>query len=306
MSVRGISRYKILSLIPFLFLLFLNCAETNGKVFSESSSYPSRTSPSEFQSAYKWLVRYDTSQTVFARIDPPAGFVLVADTTDKFAMWLQHLPLKKAGAPVLLYNGKQKNRQDVHAAVIDIDPGTKDLQQCADAVMRLRAEFLFSNGRREEISFNYTSGDKIPYKKWSEGFRPIVKGNKVSWIKNAQASSDYSTFKNYLWNVFNYAGSKSLSGEMKTVSNFKSIKAGDVFIIGGFPGHAMTVIETALNPSTGKKVFLLAQSYMPAQEIHVVRNLENEAFSPWFEIPEGDEIETPEWTFGKNDLKRWP
>jgi hypothetical protein len=40
---------------------------------------------------------------------------------------------------VLLYNGAPKFRQDVHAAVIDIDVGTRDLQQCADATMRLRA-----------------------------------------------------------------------------------------------------------------------------------------------------------------------
>ena len=52
--------------------------------------------------------------------------------------------MKPANAPVLIYTGAQKWRQDVHAAVIDIDVGRRDLQQCADAIMRLRAEWLFA------------------------------------------------------------------------------------------------------------------------------------------------------------------
>ena len=46
---------------------------------------------------------------------------------------------------IFLYNGDLKNRQDVHQAVINIDAGGKeDLQQCADAVMRMKAEYHFS------------------------------------------------------------------------------------------------------------------------------------------------------------------
>jgi hypothetical protein len=44
----------------------------------------------------------------------------------QFCDWLRGLPLKPAGAPVLLFNGAPKFRQDVHAAVIDIDVGTRD------------------------------------------------------------------------------------------------------------------------------------------------------------------------------------
>ncbi len=305
MKLIGIRSKIIVSLIPFLFL-FLNCGQNAQVNETLDLTFIERTSPSKYASLYKWVTHYDSSQTVYARIDPPAGYVISTDSTDKFASWLQHLPLKKAGSPVLLYNGNKKVRQDVHAAVINIDAGTNDLQQCADAVMRLRAEFLYGSGVKDQITFKYTSGDKIPFKKWSEGYRPSVKGNKVNWMKSAAPSTSYPTFKNYLWNVFNYAGSKSLSGEMKPVADFKSIKAGDVLIIGGFPGHAMTVIETAVNPSNGKKVFLLAQSYMPAQEIHIVKNLGDDDLSPWYEIPESDEIETPEWTFLKNNLMRWP
>jgi hypothetical protein len=103
--------------------------------------------------------------------------------------------------------------------------------------------------------------------------------------------------------VFQYAGSASLSKELKSVPN-EDIQPGDVFIQGGSPGHAVQVMDVVKN-AEGKKLFLLAQSYMPAQEMHVLVNLKNDAISPWYEIPEGELI-TPEWTFPANSLKRFP
>lgn len=57
----------------------------------------------------------------------------------------------------------------------------------------------------------------------------------------------------------------------------------------------------------GKKVFLLAQSYMPAQHTHVLVNPNNRGLSPWYELSATDEgyLTTPEWTFQKKDLKRF-
>ena len=59
------------------------------------------------------------------------------------------------------------------------------------------------------------------------------------------------------------------------------MKIGDVFIKGGSPGHAVTIVDIAINPKTNKKVFLLAQSYMPAQEIKILKNPNNSELSPW-------------------------
>lgn len=57
-------------------------------------------------------------------------------------------------------------------------------------------------------------------------------------------------------------------------------KIGDVFIKGGFPGHAVMVVDIAVDESTQEKVFLLAQSYMPAQEIQILKNPNNSHLSP--------------------------
>jgi hypothetical protein len=78
------------------------------------------------------------------RYPPPAGFARVPVEPLSFAEWLRGLPMKSSTAAVLLHTGAQKWRQDVHAGVVDIDVGQRDLQQCADAVMRLRAEWLYS------------------------------------------------------------------------------------------------------------------------------------------------------------------
>ena len=80
---------------------------------------------------------------------------------------------------------------------------------------------------------------------------------------------------------------------------------GDVLIIGGTPGHAETVMDMAVDKQ-GRKVFLLSQSYMPAQEIQVLENPSNPGISPWYELWEAPYmVQTPEYSFRTSDLKRW-
>jgi len=104
--------------------------------------------------------------------------------------------------------------------------------------------------------------------------------------------------------IFNYAGTLSLSKEMKAIT-IDQLNIGDVFIKGGSPGHAVIVVDVATNSETGAKIFLLAQSYMPAQEIQLLKNPSNEDLSPWYSTDFGDVLNTPEWTFYKNELKRF-
>jgi hypothetical protein len=97
----------------------------------------------------------------------------------------------------------------------------------------------------------------------------------------------------------------SLSKELQSVDDLQSVEAGDVFIIGGSPGHAVTVMDIAVNKS-GEKVFMLSQSYMPAQDIHVLKNLNNLNISPWYKVKDiKDVLDTPEYTFEPNNLMRF-
>ena len=128
-------------------------------------------------------------------------------------------------------------------------------------------------------------------------------GNKTEWVQTAAASDSYDTFWKYLEFVFSYAGTLSLSKELKAVP-MADMQIGDVFIRGGSPGHAVIVVDMAADDS-GKKVFLLAQSYMPAQEIQILKNPANTDGSPWYALDNSEEIVTPEWTFATTDLKRF-
>lgn len=60
--------------------------------------------------------------------------------------------------------------------------------------------------------------------------------------------------------VFMYAGTASLSKELRTVP-YTSLQAGDVFIKGGSPGHAVIVVDVAIHPKTKRKFFIGAKLY---------------------------------------------
>lgn len=256
-------------------------------------------------SAPKYCWGYNTSETIVSTISAPKGFSRVEVKMESFAEWLRQLPLKKKGSKVFLYNKKSKRNQNIHHSVVDIDVGNKNLQQCADAVIRLRAEYLFSRSMFEKIHFNFTSGDNAQYLKWKNGFRPVVSGNMVHWKKAKEKNNSYDCFRDYLNSVFMYAGTSSLQKELTKILSTKNIKIGDVFIKGGFPGHAVIVADMAINENTGKKVILLLQSYMPAQNIHILKNTHNKNLSPWYEVKESGNLHTPEWTFNWLDLHRF-
>ncbi|MCF6365721.1 MAG: DUF4846 domain-containing protein [Bacteroidales bacterium] len=162
------------------------------------------------------------------------------------------------------------------------------MQQCADAVMRLRGEYLFGQKRYSDIHFNFLSDGKPRF------FSTYAKGD-----------FSHKKFRKYMDYIFSYANTASLKKELKKVESPRNIQIGDVFIQKGNPyGHAVSVMDVAKN-DTGEIVFMLSQSYMPAQDIHILKNPNDENLSPWYKLKESGELNTPEWTFSFDDLKRF-
>ncbi|WP_242973341.1 DUF4846 domain-containing protein [Clostridium thermosuccinogenes] len=245
----------------------------------------------------------ENGMTVQERIQVPEGFVRIEADAGSFGEYLRNLPLKPHGSKVKYYDGRTKPR-DVHAAVLDIDVGNRDLQQCADAVMRLWAEYLYGKGLYDEIHFNFTNGFKADYATWRQGNRIKVEGNNAYWVKQAEPSNDYESFRRYLDMVFAYAGTLSLSQEMKKVP-LAEMRIGDVFLKGEDPGHCVIVLDMAENKDTGEKIFIVAQSYMPAQDIHILKNPAEDEGNPWYSLDFGETLITPEWKFTKDQLVRF-
>ena len=258
----------------------------------------------ESSPSYAWKGDRVANENLKSALAPPPGFERVYVSEGSFGHWLRHFPVSAKQDQVLLYDGRPKFNQKAHALILDIDTGNRDLQQCADAVMRLKGEYHFSKGEYDKIIFNFTSGDPVPYSRWRRGERVKVNGNKISWQSSAAADPSYKQFRRYMNLIFSYAGTYSLEKEMKRVKEAKDLMPGDVFIQGGFPGHAMIVMDVVQHPETCEKLFLLAQSYMPAQDLHIVKNPHDPQLSPWYQIPT-QKLQSPEWQFLITDLKRF-
>lgn len=241
--------------------------------------------------------------TVDARYPAPEAYSKITYAEDSFSEFLRQQELKPYGAKVLYYNGRTKDKNDVYDSVFCVDIGNRDLHQCADAIMLLRAEYLYSQGLYDEIGFDFVSGFRAEYNKWIEGYRIKVEGNNVAYYKTAEAGNTYKSFRKYMEMVMAYASTLSLEKELKTIS-VNELEIGDIFIIGGSPGHAIIVVDAAIS-ADNEKVFLLAQSYMPAQETQLLLNPVDEVLSPWYSLKDKEKLVTPEWTFQLTDLKRF-
>ncbi len=252
---------------------------------------------------YAWPLASPSYETLASRIAPPKGFLRVPVRPGSFSSWLRNLPLKPGGTLVRYHNGGLKFNQLFHYAVVDIDVGKGDLQQCADAVIRLRSEFLYAKGRLDDIAYNFTNGERVSFSRWRQGWRPKVDGKRVSWSKRASPGGGYASFRRYMNTIFAYAGTYSLQRELKPAS-VENMAIGDVFIQGGFPGHAVIVADMVRHKKTGEKRFLLIQSFIPAQDMHVLRNPRN-PLTPWYALAPGATLITPEWIFRASDLRRF-
>lgn len=241
---------------------------------------------------------------IIDRYSTPKGFERIEVDNNGFGEFLRNQELKPYGEKVLYFDGREKNKSNVYDSVFLVDIGNRDLHQCADAIMLLRAEYLYSLEKYDEIEFNFVSGFNAEYEKWMEGNRIKVDGNSVSYYKATEFSTTYDDFRKYMDMVFAYSGTLSLNQELESVT-IEEMKIGDVFIQGGSPGHAVIVVDMA-EDDKGDKIFMLAQSYMPAQETQLLINPNNKIISPWYSLKDAERLITPEWSFDMENLKTWP
>lgn len=286
-------------LILFTFLFF-SCGQTS---VEEKNKFFAKSATSAGSQQSQSLID-PSGNTLETRFSVPAGYERVKADSTSFGHYLRKLPLKADGVRLKYYNGSEKEAVGVYAAVVDLPIGNKDLHQCADAVMRLRAEYLYSQKLYDKIHFNFTNGWRCDYAEWMKGKRVAVNGNKASWKQSAQLSNTHDDLWKYLEVIFSYCGSLSLSKELKPV-DVNDMQPGDVFIIGGSPGHAEIVVDVAVSLKTKQKIFMLAQSYMPAQETQILLNPNDEKLSPWYSVDFENPLRTPEYEFQRNQLMRF-
>lgn len=307
----------IFLLMIYIVVLTMGCGNQNDLTKKENTTpamensqisinQKETTVPSEIKASNEENLNYNyinnSGKTLKTRINTPEGFTRTVCSANSFGRFIREYPLKKDGSPVLLYNGEEKQNQRSHIAVFDMNISSNDLQQCADSVIRMYAEYFYTNKKFDNIKFHFVNGFLCYYTKWRDGYRIQVNGNDVSWIKTSAYSDSYETFESYLNTVFCYASTLSLGEESEGIEA-QEMQIGDVFLNPGSPGHVVMVVDMCENQN-GEKAFLLAQGYMPAQEFHILKNKATDN-DPWYYISDMNyPFNTPEYSFKEGSLKR--
>lgn len=155
------------------------------------------------------------ADSIQERFPPPNGFQRINFPQDSFAAYLQNFPLKPKGSSVSLYDGRIKTNQ-VHVAVLDFPLLREDLIQCADAVMKLRAEYFYSRKQYDQIHFKISNGMEVAFSRFAQGKRVQVNGNKSQWKKGKfKQGTGRDVLEEYLRFIYIYAGTISLKSELK-------------------------------------------------------------------------------------------
>ncbi len=238
--------------------------------------------------------------TLETRFPVPSGYHRIPGKDSGYADYLRKLPLLPDGSPVLLFNGNLKEYQAGHVAVVDMDVGNRDLQQCADAAMRLRTEYLYHSDQHDKMIYHLTNRQELSWPKWKTGYRLKYLGErKTEYIKMAGAGGSYETYRKWLDTLMMYGGVDSVKKFDATALELDDIEPGDVF---ASTGHLIIIIDVVQNDD-GDKKFMLAQSYMPAQQIEILKN-PYDASTPWYSLEmvrqvyaSGNPFTTPEWQF---------
>jgi len=297
---------KILFITIMIIISFVSCTNTTN-VSNKQDKINNIQKPEELESAKTLAPKniiIKNGPTISERFLPPEGYKRIITSKGSFSEFLQNFPLKPDGTKVQFYNNEYKSGL-FHDAVLELTTGNKDLQQCADSIIRLKAEYLYQNKQYPAIHFNFVNGFRADYDRWRMGYRIRINNNSTTWFKSTTSTTSYESFLRYLEVVFSYASTLSLEKELKDV-NIKDMDIGDIFITGGSPGHCVIVVDMAVNPDTNKKVFMVAQGFMPAQDMHILKNLDNEPMSPWYPLDFEGDLKLPQWTFAQNTLKRFP
>lgn len=232
-------------------------------------------------------------------IPTPRGFTRVEDSVGSYTAYLRSLPLQPKGSKLHLHSGQVAKRQILAAAVVD-QPLLCKTEQCADVVIRLRDEYLWRNGRYDEISHVDVNHITLSY---------LGDSLRTDSIQSGLISGDSlrADFERYLKLVYEWCNTRSLSDESQE-RPFLEVRPGDFLVHPARPddnfGHAIVVADVAYGPN-GKVAVLFLEGNTPARQKHIVRNI-NPFRNPWFII--GDNTQTIRFIksrFYPGELHKW-
>jgi hypothetical protein len=232
--------------------------------------------------------------TIEERFNPPEGFSRMEAEEGSFGAFLRGYPLKQDGDVIYLHDGTIKP-DDRFDAVLRMEIGPRDFMRNTNLLLRLRGEYLFSEGSYEDIEFHFLSGFRFPFTRWADGERINVSGNRVDWSGTAAEPDDSpETLRSYLNTLFIYSNATAIRQDLLQAAR---VEMGAVFI-----QHGGAVVADMAADENGRQAVLLVRGGDPEQEGYVVRNTENMDVSPWFIVPVNGILRTPEGELSVGDL----
>lgn len=243
-------------------------------------------------------------KTILLRVDTPEGYKRVEYPIGSFKNYVRNYKLKAFDSKIINYDNSEYYWQKGHVGILEVPVPKNGLQQCADALIRIRSEYLWDANRKDEIGFNFTSGHYCSWKQYANGYRPKINGNKVNFTKTASVNHSKDNFYKYLNLIYMYSGTLSLYNELESITKAKHLKLGDMLILGGSPGHIVMLADEAINDA-GEKLFLLIQGNTPAQSVQLVNNLEDTSHAPWYNLKINAVIPVSNFTFYNSKFVRF-
>ena len=255
--------------------IFFGCTHFGKGVETDSTEFADAATKTEDKGN-----RFEAGNTVKTRYEVPPGYYRVETEKGSFEEYLQNLPLQPEGYPTHLFDGTEKD-ENVATSVIALDVDSVDLQHSAGAIIRLRAEYLYSTGQYEKIHFKLKNGLDCNYSEWAQGFRVAASKGQLRWLKESDKEDyTYETFREYLRTVFRYTDEKTLAKEMKDAAP-EEFGIGTVFFNSRPPYNVAIVVDIIeIEPTSYEalygyvpsydKAILLAQGGDPAQEIEIL------------------------------------
>ncbi|MBC8182015.1 hypothetical protein H8E88_12930 [candidate division KSB1 bacterium] len=259
---------------PALLLIFIF-------IFEIINSISAICFPQNVKSSYQWPHNNKPGETIKSRFLPPNGYTRIKVENGTFAHYLRNLSLFADDTPVKDYRGRiTKSKKDsTVAAVSDYPIKGKKLEQCMDILQRLWAEYLWSHHQFEKISFYLPGGFLLKWHDWKNGLRPKFHGIKVTLLKSARSDSSRKNFEEYLWEIFYRSNTQTAYFAYPKIEK-KNLQIGDFIVKKGKRGHAVLILDLAID-DFGNKVVLIGHGDTPACQFYLLNYKKD---NPWFPL----------------------
>ncbi len=213
-------------------------------------------------------------------ISLPSGFQRIDTKEGSFSRYLRNLNLKEDGK---VYSYRKKDLSHWYDSLGVIDKPllfSDDLEQCADFSMRLWADYHKDSGKLKDLYLFHYDGRK---NKFTESQKTYVQ-----FLRTAFASSNSHSLKQ---------GGKKITKE--------NLTSGDLFVQNenGGIGHVSIILDESTNGK--ERLYLIAFSFMPAQEMHIEKAPSDRGKNGWFTYEGFIEHLKEKYPYGTPVLRRF-